>query len=75
MPPHPHTVLGARFGLDGSAPLTYRQLGALLGLSHERARQLCSEALLWLRHTLADNQAADAWAQEWLRRRGGRYAR
>ena len=56
-----------------------------LGLSGERARQLHTEALVWLRHpahcyvlrglldrhTLADYQAADELAQRWLRRRGG----
>jgi RNA polymerase sigma factor (sigma-70 family) len=85
--PRLRTVIVARYGLDGRAPLTYGQLGAILGLSGERARQLHTEALVWLRHpahsqtlrsllrrhSLADYQQADALAQQWLRRRGGRH--
>jgi RNA polymerase sigma factor (sigma-70 family) len=87
LPPRLRTLMIARYGLDGSTPLTYRQLGALLGLSGERARQLHTEALVWLRHpahsqslrsllgrhTLADYQQADTLAQQWLRQRGGRH--
>jgi len=79
----------ARYGLGGAAPASYRQLGAQLGLSGERARQLHTEALVWLRHpahsqalrsllgrhTLADYQLADDLTQDWLRRRGGRHGR
>jgi RNA polymerase sigma factor (sigma-70 family) len=82
-------VVAARYGLDGSPPVIYRQIGAALGLSGERARQLHTEALVWLRHpahsqtlrsllgrhTVADYEAADALAQRWLRRRGGRHGR
>jgi RNA polymerase sigma factor (sigma-70 family) len=82
-------VVVTRYGLDGHPPALYRQIGAALGLSGERARQLHTEALVWLRHpahsyvlrsllerhTLADYQAADELAQRWLRRRGGRDAR
>jgi RNA polymerase sigma factor (sigma-70 family) len=77
-----------RYGLDGPA-LTYRHIGARLGLSGERARQLHTEALVRLRHpahsqhlrsllgrhTLADYQAAEVQAQRWLRQRGGRHGR
>ena len=79
-------VVVTRYGLNGHPPAFYRQIGAALGLSGERARQLHTEALVWLRHpahsyvlrslldrhTLADYQAADELAQRWLRRRGGR---
>ena len=82
-------VIVARYGLDGAPPTFYRQMGATLGLSGERVRQLHSEALVWLRHpahsqhlrsllghhTLADYEAAEALAQRWLRRRGGRHGR
>jgi len=82
-------VVVARYGLDDTPPATYRQIGAALGLSGERARQLHTEALIWLRHpahsqalrsllgrhTLADYEVADALAQPWLRRRGGRHGR
>ena len=82
-------VMVARYGLHDTPPATYRQIGVALGLSGERARQLHTEALVWLRHpahsqtlrsllerhTLADYHLADALAQDWLRRRGGRHGR
>jgi RNA polymerase sigma factor (sigma-70 family) len=78
-----------RYGLDGQGSRFYRQIGRRLGVSGERARQLHSEALVWLRHpahsqhlrsllayhSLADYQWAEAEAQRWLRRRGGRHGR
>jgi RNA polymerase sigma factor (sigma-70 family) len=87
LPPRLQQVVIARYGLDGSPPAPYRQIGAQLGISGERARQLHTEALVWLRHpahsqglrsllgrhTLADYQQADAEAQRWLARRGGRH--
>jgi len=82
-------VIVTRYGLNGHLAAFYRQIGADLGLSGERARQLHTEALVWLRHpahsyvlrslldrhTLADYQAADELAQRWLRWRGGRDVR
>ena len=82
-------VVVARYGLNSTPPATYRQIGIALGLSGERARQLHTEALVWLRHpahsyalhsllerhTVADYQTADVLAQRWLRRRGGRHGR
>lgn len=79
-------IVMARYGLDGPA-LTYGHIGARLGLSGERARQLHTEALVRLRHpafsqslrsllgrhTLADYQAAQIQAQRWLRQRAGRH--
>jgi RNA polymerase sigma factor (sigma-70 family) len=83
-----HIVL-RYYGLDGHPPASYRQLGAHLGLSHERVRQLHLQALVWLRHpahsqalrtllqrhSAADYEWADALAQRWLRQRGGRHDR
>jgi hypothetical protein len=60
-----------------------------LGLSGERARQLHTEALIWLRqpahaqqlrsllsrHTLAEYEAVEAETQRWLRWRGGHHGR
>jgi RNA polymerase sigma factor (sigma-70 family) len=68
LPPRLRTVILARYGWGGGPPALYPQIGARLGLSAERARQLHSEALIWLRqpahsqrlrlllgrHTLAD---------------------
>jgi RNA polymerase sigma factor (sigma-70 family) len=82
-------VVIARYGLDAHAPSFYRHIGARLGLTGERARQLHTEALIWLRHpahsyllrslldrhTLAEYEIADSLAQQWLQRRGGRYGR
>jgi RNA polymerase sigma factor (sigma-70 family) len=87
LPQRLRQVIVARYGLDGAPPTIYRQIGAALGLSGERVRQLHTEALVWLRHpahsqhlrsllgyhTLADYTAADALAQRWLRQRGGRH--
>lgn len=87
LPPRLRYVIEARYGLNGHRPFYYRQIGAALGLCGERARQLHTEALVWLRHPahsynlrsllgrhdLADYRDADAQAQDWLRRRGGRY--
>ncbi|MGD8501514.1 MAG: sigma-70 family RNA polymerase sigma factor [Phycisphaerales bacterium] len=82
-------VISARYGLDGHEPSLYRHIGARLGLTGERARQLHTEALVWLRHpghsyqlrsllgghTMEAYETADALAQQWLRRRGGRHGR
>jgi RNA polymerase sigma factor (sigma-70 family) len=89
LPPHLRYVIVARYGLDGHPPTFFRQIGAALGLSREWARQLHTEALVWLRHpaqswalrslldrhTVQDYEAADALAQVWLQQRGGRHGR
>jgi RNA polymerase sigma factor (sigma-70 family) len=86
LPPRLRTVIVARYGLDGRVPSLYREIGAQMGLSGERARQLHTEALVWLRHParsqrlrsllgrheLSEYQWAEAEAQRWLRKRGGR---
>jgi RNA polymerase sigma factor (sigma-70 family) len=80
-------VIVARYGLNGDPPAIYRLIGADLGLTGERMRQLHTEALVRLRHpahsyvlrslldrhTLADYNIAHNLAQQWLRRRGGRH--
>jgi len=50
LPERLHRVILARYGLDGNPSRSLRQLGAQLGLSHERIRQLEQDALAWLRH-------------------------
>jgi RNA polymerase sigma factor (sigma-70 family) len=82
-------VIVARYGLNGQDSRPYREIGKHLGVCGERARQLHTEALVWLRHpahsqdlrslltrhSLADYQWAEAEAQRWLRQRGGRHGR
>jgi RNA polymerase sigma factor (sigma-70 family) len=82
-------VVVARYGLADAPPALYREIGAALGLSGERARQLHQEALVRLRqpaasqtlrsllgrHTQADYETVDRLTQGWLRQRGGRRGR
>jgi RNA polymerase sigma factor (sigma-70 family) len=89
LPERLRSIIVARYGLDGQRRCFYREIGAHLGISGERARQLHTEALVWLRHPahsyplrslLHRHRARDyLWAEEeahgWLRKRGGRHAR
>ena len=82
-------VVIARYGLKGHRPFLYRQIGAALGLTKQRAHQLHTEALVRLRHpahsyrlrslldrhTLADYEQAEQEARCWLHQRGGRHGR
>jgi len=43
-------VIVGRYGLGKRPPCTLKQLGAELGLTGERVRQLQQDALAWLRH-------------------------
>jgi RNA polymerase primary sigma factor len=43
-------VVVGRYGLDGGPPCTLAQLGAELGVTYERVRQLQQDGLAWLRH-------------------------
>ena len=86
LPERLRIVVLARYGLAGQSRAFYPRIGALLRVSAERARQLHTEALIWLRqpahsqqlrsllgrHTLADYEAVEAETQRWLRWRGGR---
>jgi RNA polymerase primary sigma factor len=53
LPRRERVVVENRFGIDGREPLTFEELGALLGVSRERARQLEHAALLRLRRRMA----------------------
>ena len=89
LPERLRRVILARYGLTGQARSFYFQIGATLGISGERARQLHREALIWLRqpahsqqlrsllgrHTVADYEAVEAETQRWLRWRGGHNGR
>jgi RNA polymerase sigma factor (sigma-70 family) len=89
LPERLRLVVVARYGLSGQGRAFYARIGALLGVSAERARQLHTEALLWLRqpahsqqlrsllgrHTLADYEAVEAEIQRWLQWRGQRDGR
>jgi len=86
LPERLRMVVLARYGMTGQPRVLYAQIGAGLGVSGERARQLHTEALIWLRqpahsqqlrsllgrHTLADYETVEAETQRWLRWRGGR---
>jgi RNA polymerase sigma factor (sigma-70 family) len=86
LPQRLRIVVLARYELTGQPQVFYAQIGAALGVSGERARQLHTEAVIWLRqpahsqqlrsllncHTLAAYEAVEAETQQWLRWRGGR---
>jgi RNA polymerase sigma factor (sigma-70 family) len=87
LPQRLRRVIVTYYGLAGQPPCSLRQLGRAWGLSHEAVRQRILAALVWLRHpahslalrqlldrnTITDYEQADALAQIWLRRRGGRH--
>ena len=83
-------VIRAYYGLEvNKAPMTLQAIGAQMGVSAERVRQLREEGVVWLsqpahsqelrsllgRHNQAQYELADRLAQIWLRRRGGRHGR
>jgi RNA polymerase sporulation-specific sigma factor len=89
LPQRMRQVIVLRYGLDGSPPSGYRQIGSRLGLSHELARLLHRDALVWMRHpaysqvlrsmlglhTTHEYELTAVLAQDWLRHRGGRDGR
>jgi len=49
--PRSRYILALHYGMDGQSPHTYQQIGAELGVSRERVRQLKEEALERLRQS------------------------
>jgi len=54
--PRMRHVLAVRFGLDGRQPQTLEEVGAGMGITRERVRQLESRALRELRTVAPDLQ-------------------
>lgn len=52
LPPRPRAIIENRFGLDGRQAMTFQEIGDLLGMSRERARQLEKDTLGRLRSRL-----------------------
>ncbi len=50
LPPREETVIRLRYGLDDEIPKTLEQVGARLGVTRERVRQIEAKALRRLRH-------------------------
>ena len=57
LPERQYELLTLRFGLGGGAPLTLAEVGARLGISRERARQLEGLALRTLQRRLEGGDA------------------
>jgi RNA polymerase primary sigma factor len=49
------TILKLRYGLDNQEPMTLKQIGAKVGLTRERVRQLEREALNKLREVINES--------------------
>lgn len=85
LPSRLHTVIVARYGLNGERPHTFAAIGRRLGVTRQRAHQLHAEALLWLAHpaysaalrrlldcnTVADYRLYLRRLRTWLRARRG----
>jgi RNA polymerase primary sigma factor len=59
LPAREAVILRLRYGLEASEPLNLREIGARLGVSHERIRQLEKQALATLRQSHCHTLLAD----------------
>jgi RNA polymerase primary sigma factor len=62
--PRERRIVVARFGFDGKAPRTFRELGSQMGVCKERIRQIQSRAMERLRELAAEaklEQTVDNW--------------
>ena len=66
------TILRLRFGLDGTEPLTLKQIGREVGLTRERVRQIEIEALDKLNQRLASDKPLTQSVFAGQRQRGRR---
>jgi RNA polymerase primary sigma factor len=69
------TILRLRFGLDGSEPLTLKQVAETVGISRERVRQLVDEALTRLNAQLNDDRPSRFFRPELREEAGTRSVR
>ena len=86
LPVRQQGIVYARYGWGGEDPATFREIGAGLGVSKQRAHQLHQEAILRLRqpamsyalrsqfeqHSVSGYEATASETAVWLQRRGGR---
>jgi RNA polymerase sigma factor (sigma-70 family) len=58
LPERESAILRARFGMDNGQPLSYAQIGARYGLSHNRVRQITDRSLRRLRQMATEADLA-----------------
>ena len=63
--PREREIVNARFGFDGKAPRTFRELGSEMGVCKERIRQIQSRAMEKLR-VLATDARLEQTVGDWL---------
>ncbi|MBC6463566.1 RNA polymerase sigma factor RpoD/SigA [Actinomadura sp. HBU206391] len=56
LPAREAAIVRARFGMEDGQPLSYAQIGARYGLSHNRVRQITDRSLRQLRQMAADTE-------------------
>jgi RNA polymerase sigma factor (sigma-70 family) len=56
LPAREAAIVRARFGMEDGQPLSYAQIGARYGLSHNRVRQIADRSLRQLRQMAADTE-------------------